>query len=438
MAFLKPLFAVLLLATCGASFAQSQRTIGCVTSFNNTNNYFPAPFQIDVYAVPLGSNPVQAQDFTVQYNNTFKMVSNSFVNETYVGYQCGTPMPNSVPAGAKVFQIPLAALGTDTTVPVAFIELLGLQSALKYMDPTFITSPCLLKLVNESAIASFDTSFPANKTLIAQQESTLSAVFKSSQKPSNNSRYISFDATSDPGPLKRAEWIKYLALFFNLEPEAKAIYDQIALSYNCQRAAYANRTSKPVVAWVNYYQNVWTVSNATYKLLLTADAGGANLPNASYRAYNLSKGAAEVTAFQAALQNVTVVIDESYAADPATYTLATFLANARLNGTATPPPFVTNRQVWRQDKLVSPDSTGGLAWFEEAVAEPQVVLQDLISAFWGTNVTHTFFRNVAQNETLIVADPTQCTRNATSAKPVTVVACPLVTANGTAALPASP
>jgi hypothetical protein len=44
------------------------------------------------------------------------------------------------------------------------------------------------------------------------------------------------------------------------------------------------------------------VSNATYKLLLTADAGGANLPNASYRAYNLSKGAAEVTAFQAALQ----------------------------------------------------------------------------------------------------------------------------------------
>lgn len=36
------------------------------------------------------------------------------------------------------------------------------------------------------------------------------------------------------------------------------------------------------------------------------------------------------------------------------------------------------------------------AWFEEAVAEPQVVLQDLISAFWGTNTTHTFFRNIAQ------------------------------------------
>lgn len=98
MAFLKPLFAVLLLATCGASFAQSQRTIGCVTSFNNTNNYFPAPFQIDVYAVPLGSNPVQAQDFTVQYNNTFKMVSNSFVNETYVGYQVDCPFPAALAA----------------------------------------------------------------------------------------------------------------------------------------------------------------------------------------------------------------------------------------------------------------------------------------------------------------------------------------------------
>jgi hypothetical protein len=100
MAFLKPFLAVLLLATCGATFAQSQRTIGCVTSFNNTNNYFPAPFQIDVYAVPLGSNPVQAQDFTVQYNNTFKMVSNSFVNETYVGYQVDCPFPAALSASA--------------------------------------------------------------------------------------------------------------------------------------------------------------------------------------------------------------------------------------------------------------------------------------------------------------------------------------------------
>lgn len=60
------------------------------------------------------------------------------------------------------------------------------------------------------------------------------------------------------------------------------------------------------------------------------------------------------------LQNVTVVIDESYAADPSTYTVAKFLANARLNGTATPPPFVTNKQVWREDKTVSPGGTGGL------------------------------------------------------------------------------
>lgn len=41
-----------------------------------------------------------------------------------------------------------------------------------------------------------------------------------------------------------------------------------------------------------------------------------------------------------------------------------------------------------------------------------------------------------QNETIIVADPAQCLRNATSTKPVTVVACPLapaanVTANVT-------
>lgn len=85
---------------------------------------------------------------------------------------------------------------------ILYLQLLGIQSALKYIDPTYITSPCLLKLVNQTAIRSFDTSFPANKTLIAQQESTLAGVFKASQKASNNSLWIQVDATSDPGPLK--------------------------------------------------------------------------------------------------------------------------------------------------------------------------------------------------------------------------------------------
>jgi hypothetical protein len=39
--------------------------------------------------------------------------------------------------------------------------------------------------------------------------------------------------------LQRAEWIKYLALFFNLEPEAKAIYDQVS----CLRAMFIVKVS---------------------------------------------------------------------------------------------------------------------------------------------------------------------------------------------------
>lgn len=82
------------------------------------------------------------------------------------------------------------------------LQLLGLQTALKYIDPTYVTSPCILKLVNQSAISSFDSSYPANATLLAQQQSTLAAIIKADQQPSNNTRFIEFDATSDPGPLK--------------------------------------------------------------------------------------------------------------------------------------------------------------------------------------------------------------------------------------------
>lgn len=90
-----------------------------------------------------------AEDFTVQYMDSYKVldtfpslvlwlcrsvrplvtsfdlqvVSNLFVNETYVLYQCGTTPPSSeiVPAGAKFFQIPLTSISVIETVPYAYL-----------------------------------------------------------------------------------------------------------------------------------------------------------------------------------------------------------------------------------------------------------------------------------------------------------------------------
>ena len=52
-----------------------------------------------------------------------QIVTNSEVNETYVLYQCGLAAPNNavLPAGSKVFSIPLTSVAIGDTVPLAFI-----------------------------------------------------------------------------------------------------------------------------------------------------------------------------------------------------------------------------------------------------------------------------------------------------------------------------
>lgn len=52
-----------------------------------------------------------------------QIVTNLFVNETYVLYQCGTPLPSAdlVPVGSKFFEIPLTSVTVLETVPYAYL-----------------------------------------------------------------------------------------------------------------------------------------------------------------------------------------------------------------------------------------------------------------------------------------------------------------------------
>ena len=61
-----------------------------------------------------------------------------------------------------------------------------------------------------------------------------------------------FRATADPGTLQRAEWIKYVAPFFNKELEANKKFADIKGSYDTITAAAKKSPATPPksVAWV--------------------------------------------------------------------------------------------------------------------------------------------------------------------------------------------
>ena len=68
---------------------------GCISNFDLTKNYFPDAFTNDAFAIPFGQTVVTtATDFSVQYNNYYKIAHDKFSNLTYILYQVGTDRTN--------------------------------------------------------------------------------------------------------------------------------------------------------------------------------------------------------------------------------------------------------------------------------------------------------------------------------------------------------
>ncbi len=76
-------------------------------------------------------------------------------------------------------------------------------------------------------------------------------------------------------PLARAEWIKFVAAFYNLEPEADSIFNQIEREYLLLKEKVKSVSSKPTVFSNLPFKEIWYMPcGENYMAKLIADAGG--------------------------------------------------------------------------------------------------------------------------------------------------------------------
>eukprot|EP00249_Psilotum_nudum_P013966 c24600_g1_i10 orf=591-1082(+) len=143
---------------------------------------------------------------------------------------------------------------------VGFLELLGILNKLKAASPSYFCSPCLNTYIAEGIIPAIHATEDLNTTA-----TLFTSLPPSSSIMSQNSSVI-FDAILEPGPLKRAEWIKFLAPFFDLEERANFVYQQIERNYQCLNASSKDALAKPLVAWISYNAGVWAFSNDQYRI----------------------------------------------------------------------------------------------------------------------------------------------------------------------------
>jgi hypothetical protein len=446
--------------------ASAQATGLAIKCINNTTNplstalsYFPPNMRITTDGATAGAVDVAvAAGFTVHYDNTFKLVkticgkyqpaacqtsTSTFCcrDKTYVLTLCGAAKPTTfangtaLPASATHFTIPLTAVATAKGGAVPFMELLGLLDKIAVVDPQTIHSPCLQKLEEDMVGAGATSSPKANWTKLIAEHPTVTGVWTDSfgTGSSSTDKDIVFDGSADAsGVLGRAEWIKYMSLFFNEEDKANLYFANEQKVYKATEQALVavKGTTTKSCAWVTisaasqWGPASYSISFATYKVELCKSAGLVAYVNTTLQDAGTSKQAFNTIAeFHKVLHTIDVVIDESYFSSPSTTVKADVLRNLNITGLNKPGAILlrTDRHVSDKHSKIRPKTTGtvyeNVDWLESAVARPALVLQDFAAKVWGVAKSPApaagcsqYFRDVLAGEMPIVNGKETCAK----------------------------
>jgi len=376
--------------------------------------------------------------FEIKYGSNFKVMLERHAKEMYVLTQCGTIQPNEVQIDAvmmkpsdytiKHFTVPLQVVGAQTSVVLEFFTALGVEDRVKYVGQ-YASGACWQKALGCGATADMTAQLPEVDAWFMDCDYTRGCISVNEQ-----AKGVHVSATQDPGPLRSAEHIKFVAAFFNKEELANDLFVAQVASYRGLAASYS---TQPTVAWIEY--NSWgtaafKLSQAIYKLRYVQHAGGRNVDGnevkrligshmekdtaVSGTTYTLAlsgfsgtpaeqKASASAAFFEALKSlDVSVVIDETYASAPRDYTISSFYDTFGLSASSD-LRFITGRKVLRVDGTISEGD--GLAWFESRIALPDGAAEGLARAVHGdASKQRLYFRNIAENEEPTVISPGQC------------------------------
>jgi len=404
---------------------------GCVTDYDPQLSYFLTEDRLTSDLVSSETSQVLfAADFTVTYHNSYKVVENLRSGQSFVLYQCGTPPPeaSNFSNTTTFFSVPVSKVITSGTIPVAFLDILELTDMLVMADMTYVTNECLQKrhqvcgsLVHSSAYAS---TWNNNATALGVQMAITDSF---GGGVTGLGVDVTFDASGDNGILQRAEWIKFLALFFNAEQKANSEFQaQVDLVSSIENEvavaqAQPGAQQEPIAAWIDRVPG-WSgapdrfeIDATPYKLEYLTKAGGMSVSNVTLEFLTDSVNG---TRMKDALRGVHVVIDETYAPVPATYTRATFLANFQFTDEDIASgawPFLTNDNVFRTDKKTNSGTYGavGLDWYESHLPKPAACMKDFAFVLHPTLFPQysstAYLRNVMKDEQVMPAMAQHCT-----------------------------
>jgi iron complex transport system substrate-binding protein len=240
-------------------------------------------------AFPQKVEPRYSSLFDVEYHSNYKILTVSQPwpgaesSITYVLVQRGTQPPNDVEAD-RVIEIPIRSIVALSTSYLPHLEMLGVLDTLVGNDAfAWVSSQSVLDRISSGAMKEVGSGSTVNLELLVEMDPDLIMTSAMGNEWDSHPKleearlpYVINAEWNERTPLARAEWIKFMAVFYNKEGEANAVFDSIEKEYAELVELASSASEKPTVFTGAPYQGTWWVSGGgSFAARFLADAGGA-------------------------------------------------------------------------------------------------------------------------------------------------------------------
>ncbi|WP_282055178.1 ABC transporter substrate-binding protein [Maribacter luteus] len=276
-----------------------------------------------------------------------------------------------------IIGVPVHNIVSTSTTHIPTLEALGVIDALKgFPDTQYISSKKTRELIDAGKIKELGNNESINTEMVIELNPEVIIGFSINNQ---NKAYETLQRSNIPvvyngdwteeTPLGKAEWIKFIAPFFQKEELADSIFREIADSYNHVKTLAQNAENKPEVLSGALYKDVWYLPGGnSWAAMFLKDA------NTSYPWSNTKQTGSLNLSIESVLEKG---IDAKYWISPSQFTSYQEMKEANqhyLNFKA-----FQNKKVYTFAKTKG--ATGGLLYFELGPNRPDLILKDLIHIF---------------------------------------------------------
>ena len=317
-----------------------------------------------------------AEGFVINYFDDYKEVvvkSPWAKDQVMARYYLVNDKKTTVPQGGQKIVVPLKSLGVGSCTYFEFLRMLNeVQSITGICSPELVYNADITDRYKKGELTNLGEAFMLNfeRLLLLRPNALMVSGFNQMNEQDNRIiqagiPIIYNNEWTEQSLLARAEWIKFVAVFYDKEHKADSIFTVIESNYNTIKEIAQQVATKPTVLSGSNFKGTWYMPGGkNYMGQLFADAG------ADYFYKNNSENTSLPLSFE-------MVLKEFQNAD---YWIGCGMDNMKelLNSDERYALFKAAQtgNVFNFNNRTTP--TGGNDFWESAVARPDLILSDLI------------------------------------------------------------